>query len=157
MGIYKELQKFCGPSVQNYIAAARTVQGYEDWKTSDQDERQEVIRRWLESQPELAAEKEHNTFHSPRSFFKHGHKSSFDNGKKKHDKEKSSKSKKDRRDEDSSDKHRNTNVGGTITPFSLETAPEFAVTPKDSAEDRAFEQAMKASEGFSSRGETELK
>ena len=159
MGIYKELQKYCGSSVQNYIAAARTVQGYEDWKASDQIERLEVIRRWREIQPEIAAEKEHNTFHSPRSLFKHGHKLSFDDGKKKKsDKGKPShKSHKDRPDEESSSfiQHRNTSVGSTITPTSssVEIAPESTTTlpPRDSPDDIAFQEAMKASDGLSSQ------
>lgn len=158
MGIYKELQKYCGSSVQNYIAAARTVQGYEDWKTSDQGERQEVIRRWREIQPQLAAEKEQNTFHSPRNFLKHGHKSSFDDGKKKSDKGKLfPKSKKDRHDEGLFLKHRNTSVASTVTTSSLETPPDAAVTPRDSPDDTAFEEAMQASGGFPSHGESEPK
>lgn len=162
MGIYKELQKFYGSSVQNYIAAARTVQGYEDWKNSDQTERLEIIRRWREIQPEIAAEKEHNTFHSPRSLFKHGHKSSFDDGKKKKsDKEKlSHKSHKGHHDESSpSLEHRNTSVGSNINPTSSrETAPEFFTgVPRDSLDDMAFEEAMKASDGFSSRRECKPK
>lgn len=156
MGIYKELQKHCGSSVQNYIAAARTVQGYEDWKTSDLNERLEVIHRWQEIQPEIAAEKERNTFHSPRSLLKHGHKLSFDNGKKKLDKWKiSSKSNKDRYDEASPIIHRNTSVGSTITTSSVET--ESALTLRDSSDDRAFEEAMKASGDFPLRSESEPK
>lgn len=162
MGIYKELQKYCGSSVQNYIAAARTVQGYEDWKASDQIERLEVIRRWREVQPEIAAEKEHNTFRSPRSLLKHGHKLSFDDGKKKKsDKGKTlHKSRKDHRDDDSSSfipHHRNTSFGSNVIPPtaspSVETPPQSTTptigVPRDSSDDAAFQEMMKASEGFS--------
>ncbi|MCJ1314633.1 hypothetical protein MMC25_008315 [Agyrium rufum] len=45
-GIYKELQKHLGTSVQNYIIAARTVQGFEDWQHSNEIERADVIQRW---------------------------------------------------------------------------------------------------------------
>lgn len=165
MGIYKELQKYCGSSVQNYIAAARTVQGYEDWKASDQIERLEIIRRWRAVQPEITAEKEHNTFRSPRGLLKHGHKLSFDDGKKKKsDKGKAShKSHKDRHDDENPtliQQHGNTGVGSTVTTASsfFETAPEpTAGVPRDSPDDIAFEEAMKASEGFSPRRESEPK
>lgn len=160
MGIYKELQKYCGSSVQNYIAAARTVQGYEDWKASDQIERLEVIRRWHHIQPEIAAEKERNTFHSPRSLLKHGHKLSFDDGKKKKKSDKGKtlhKSRKDQRDDDRSSSiphHRNSSMGSNIistTSPARETALDCTITPvpRDSLDDTAFQEAMKASEGFS--------
>lgn len=45
-GIYKELQKHLGSSVQNYIIAARTTQGYEEWSLSTHKERVEVVSRW---------------------------------------------------------------------------------------------------------------
>lgn len=159
MGIYKELQKHFGSSVQNYIAAARTVQGYEDWKTADQVERLEVIRLWREIQPEIAAEKEHHTFHSPRSLLKHGRKSSFDNAKKKSDKGRSfCKRDKDRHNAGPPTIHRNTSVDSTITTSSVESAPDFIIVPPvDSPDDIAFEEAMKASEGFFLPGERETK
>lgn len=149
MGIYKELQKLYGSSVQNYIAAARTVQGYEDWKISDRYERQEVVRRWHEIQPELLAEKEHNTFRSPRSFLKHGHKSSFDDGKKNPHRGKSS-SRKDRRDEDLLNEHRNTSIIGATAASPLETRTNTVIPPRGPSDDTAFEEAMQASAGFPS-------
>ncbi|THW29042.1 UDP-Glycosyltransferase/glycogen phosphorylase [Aureobasidium pullulans] len=45
-GVYKELQQLSGSSVQNYIIAARTAQGYDEWHRSSAQERQEIIRRW---------------------------------------------------------------------------------------------------------------
>lgn len=45
-GVYKELQQRMGSSVQNYIIAARTAQGYDEWRSSSQDEREDIIRRW---------------------------------------------------------------------------------------------------------------
>ncbi|KAL9115832.1 MAG: hypothetical protein Q9227_000200 [Pyrenula ochraceoflavens] len=45
-GIFAELQKHFGSSVQNYIIAARTAQGYEEWKNSTPEERTSVIAAW---------------------------------------------------------------------------------------------------------------
>lgn len=160
MGIYKELQKFCGASVHNYIAAARTVQGFEDWKVSDKDERQKVILRWREIQPELAAEKEHNTFHSPRSLLKHDRKSSFDDGKKKSGK-RDSLSKKNPPSSTRGgffSKHRSTSLASSTTGIShIPSTPQIAPTnpvvstrdPTDvTAAAAAFEEAMQASAGY---------
>ncbi|KAF2454706.1 hypothetical protein BDY21DRAFT_352518 [Lineolata rhizophorae] len=47
-GVYKEVQKLYGASAQNYIIAARTAQGYEDWANSTAEERAEVLRKWNE-------------------------------------------------------------------------------------------------------------
>lgn len=52
-GIYAELQKHFGSSVQNYIIAARTAQGYEDWKNSTPEDRTSVISNWKSTQLEL--------------------------------------------------------------------------------------------------------
>ncbi|MCJ1288321.1 hypothetical protein MMC26_007676 [Xylographa opegraphella] len=56
-GIYKELQKHLGASVQNYIIAARTAQGYEDWRLSSPEERLGVVSRWHAAQIELSKQK----------------------------------------------------------------------------------------------------
>lgn len=52
-GIYRELQKHLGSSVQNYIIAARTAQGYEEWRLSTHEERVEVISRWHAAQVQI--------------------------------------------------------------------------------------------------------
>lgn len=57
-GIYKELQKHLGSSVQNYIVAARTAQGYDEWHNSSQKERLEVVSRWQSIQVEVEKEKQ---------------------------------------------------------------------------------------------------
>ena len=57
-GIYKELQKHLGSSVQNYIVAARTAQGYEDWHNSTREERLDVVSRWQAIQVEIEKEKQ---------------------------------------------------------------------------------------------------
>ncbi|KAL1304257.1 hypothetical protein AAFC00_000671 [Neodothiora populina] len=45
-GVYQELQQHLGSSVQNYIIAARTAQGYDEWRSSTQEEREDIIRNW---------------------------------------------------------------------------------------------------------------
>jgi hypothetical protein len=47
-GIYKELRKLYGSSVQGYIIAARTAQGYEDFKNATDSERLDIISSWNE-------------------------------------------------------------------------------------------------------------
>lgn len=51
-GIYSEISKHFGSSVQNYIIAARTAQGFEDWKNSSPEERQNIVNAWKDSQLE---------------------------------------------------------------------------------------------------------
>lgn len=50
-GIYKELMKRFGPSVENYIIASRTAQGYEDVSKSSEEERMAIVKRWKEIKP----------------------------------------------------------------------------------------------------------
>ena len=52
-GIYAEVQKHFGSSVQNYIIAARTAQGYEEWKASSVEQRSTIIATWKSTQFEL--------------------------------------------------------------------------------------------------------
>lgn len=93
MGIYKELQKHFGSSVQNYIIAARTAQGYEDLKKSNLEERLDIVARWHEVQLDLSKEKElarHNSFQGPHCLIK-SKQPSFDQKKQKHDDKKKKK------------------------------------------------------------------
>lgn len=93
MGIYKELQKHFGSSVQNYIIAARTAQGYEDLKKSNLEERLDIVARWHEIQLDLSKEKElarHNSFQGPHCLIK-SKQPSFDQKKQKHDDKKKKK------------------------------------------------------------------
>ena len=46
-----------GSSVQNYIIAARTAQGFDDWRTSTPEERRIVISHWHTVQVELGKQK----------------------------------------------------------------------------------------------------
>lgn len=56
-GVYKEMQKAMGSSVQNYIIAARTAQGYEEWNGASAEERSDVVRRWQLLESELRKKK----------------------------------------------------------------------------------------------------
>ena len=56
-GIYKELQAFNGSSVQNYIIAARTSQGYADWHDSHPQERADIIERWTSLRNDIKKKK----------------------------------------------------------------------------------------------------
>ncbi|TKA81907.1 hypothetical protein B0A49_00140 [Cryomyces minteri] len=56
-GIYKELQKHLGPSVQNYIIAARTAEGYDHWQQSAPEERADIIARWKVAQRDMKKKK----------------------------------------------------------------------------------------------------
>ena len=72
-GIYKELQKRLGSSVQSYIVAARTAQGYDEWHRSTQEERLDAISRWQAIQVDIEKEKQlarHGTFHGPHCYLK---------------------------------------------------------------------------------------
>ena len=75
-GIYKFLQNQFGSSVQNYIIASRTAQGYEDWKSSTVEERRDIIGRWYTVQEDLVIERKkshHHRPHSPPGFKKTKH------------------------------------------------------------------------------------
>ncbi|TKA33339.1 hypothetical protein B0A50_00892 [Salinomyces thailandicus] len=52
-GVYKEIQKQFGSSVQNYIIAGRTAQGFDEWQSSLPEERADVVRRWQMLQKDL--------------------------------------------------------------------------------------------------------
>jgi hypothetical protein len=46
-GVYKEIQKQFGASVNNYIIAARTAQGWEAWLETDKEFQMELVHRYL--------------------------------------------------------------------------------------------------------------
>jgi len=52
-GIYKELRKSRGKNVQDFIIAARTADGLEDWEASTVSEREKIVSRWHEIQSDL--------------------------------------------------------------------------------------------------------
>ena len=72
-GIYKELQRHLGSSVQNYIVAARTAQGYDEWHNSSQEERLDVVSRWQSIQVDIEKEKQlarHGSLHERHCYLK---------------------------------------------------------------------------------------
>lgn len=56
-----------GSSVQNYIIAARTAQGYEDWRKSSQQERHDIVAGWHAAQIELGKQKKQWRSHRQKS------------------------------------------------------------------------------------------
>ncbi|EXJ80823.1 hypothetical protein A1O3_07107 [Capronia epimyces CBS 606.96] len=48
-GIYAEVAKHFGRSVQNYIIAARVAQGYEEWTNTTPEERAQIVSAWHDS------------------------------------------------------------------------------------------------------------
>ncbi|KAF2100516.1 UDP-Glycosyltransferase/glycogen phosphorylase, partial [Rhizodiscina lignyota] len=52
-GVYQEVQRHLGQSVNNYIIASRTAQGYEDFASITREERKEIVTRFLEYQSEM--------------------------------------------------------------------------------------------------------
>jgi UDP:flavonoid glycosyltransferase YjiC (YdhE family) len=51
-GVYAEITKHFGSSVQNFIIAARTTQGYDDWKNSAPEVRAQIVTAWKETKIE---------------------------------------------------------------------------------------------------------
>jgi len=93
LGIHKEVRKLFGSSVLNYIISARTAKGYEDFRASTPQERQDIIARWKSHKTELQSPKQSllndgpdltATGHlSPKGFMQTRH-LSFDERKKLH-------------------------------------------------------------------------
>jgi len=57
-GMYKELKLSSGSSVQNYIIASRTAQGFEEMLQSSVEEREDVVRRWKQMQGDIKRKKD---------------------------------------------------------------------------------------------------
>lgn len=56
-GVYKEMLNALGSSVQNYIIAARTAQGYDEWNRSSPAEREDVVMRFARLGKQLKKKK----------------------------------------------------------------------------------------------------
>lgn len=151
MGIYKELQKLFGSSVQNYIIAARTAQGYEDWRKSTVEERLVVVGRWHEIQIQLGKEKQQvglNSIHGPQGFLKKRHKSFDDRRKIREDKKRQEK---DQRAKLTSKAQ--SNRSGCINSLRhARTYPTVSMTDSDNA---TFEEAIQTSVAATSQGDSE--
>ncbi len=151
MGIYKELQKHLGSSVQNYIIAGRTAQGYEDWKRSIHEERLAVVSRWHEVQIELDNEKEltrHSNFQGPHCLLK-SQQASFEQKKKaRHDKKRQ---KKEERAKANSQVRHDSPGSATRWPHRRHH-PSVNMAQSDNA---TFEEAIQTSVAATSQGDPE--
>ena len=52
-GIYRELRKSRGKPVEDFLVAGRVAEGIEDWETSTELEREQIVSRWREIEPEI--------------------------------------------------------------------------------------------------------
>lgn len=70
-GIYKEIQKRFGVSVENYIMASRCAQGFTEYSRSTSEEREQILKKWETVQGEVVKRK---TRHSGRELRETGKK-----------------------------------------------------------------------------------
>ena len=143
-GIYKELQKRLGSSVQSYIVAARTAQGYDEWHRSTQEERLDVISRWQAIQVDIEKEKHlarHGSFHGPHCYLK----TTIEERKKTLAEKKKEKKEK-----------KNTKANATTDAFAeMHSSHPFVAQTQEvdpSHEGADFEQAIRTSVAATSRG-----
>ncbi|KMU78035.1 UDP-glucose,sterol transferase [Coccidioides immitis RMSCC 3703] len=61
-GIQKEVQKLWSTSVECYIVACRTKQGYDEWNQSTREERQQALCKWYSLGADLEAKAAHSPF-----------------------------------------------------------------------------------------------
>ena len=150
-GIYKELQKHHGSTVQNYIIAARTAQGFDEWNSSSQAERVDVIRQWQAIQLELAQEKhqlKHEKAPSSYRFLKTRH-MNFDERRKL-----ANVRKKQKPDPKTGvPKLAETNAAGLDAP--LRHAHTYPRPSSRGSEDTEFEEAIQQSIAATSKGNPE--
>ena len=149
-GIYKELRKHLGASDQNYIIAARTAQGYDEWDRSSEDDRLNAVRKWHDIQLELSKEKHQVKVHKtppPCRFLKTRH-MSHDEGKTAYGRKARNKFSISKKDDPS-----NAEVGAAPTPLQhAQTYPRASSLHSDSAD---FEQAIQLSVAATSKGNPE--
>ena len=150
-GIYKEIQKHLGSSVQNYIVAARTAQGYDEWHRSSREERIDVVQKWHTIQLELTNEKQnirHGSLHGPSNYIKTHHLNHKERQRIAAEKKRSKPSRKD------SKQLSNESTSPQITHTTSSESGEFegaiqasvaATSQGNPDEDRLIEQAIRAS------------
>ena len=56
-GVYREIANRQGSSVQNYIIAARTAQGFDEWNSATVEERNDICQRWKHMQKDIKKKK----------------------------------------------------------------------------------------------------
>jgi hypothetical protein len=168
MGIHKEVRKLFGSSVLNYMISARTAQGFEEYKDSTLEERQDIINRWREHKAEYQNSKQRlietrrpegqeTGRLSPRGFLQTRH-LSFEERKKLHE-ERKAKREEERHKVHSKDGHQSCPFCSrcnphTHTPRTVQTSPIVLDSPRELAEnpDLEFENAIHASVAATSRG-----
>lgn len=151
MGVYKELQKHFGSSTQNYIIAARTTQGYEDWKSSSQDDRLDVVARWHSVQVEINKERQQVRQignHAPCGFLRTRH-LSFDERKR------IAKNKKTLRREQHNRTDAKTQAGSALSNVPLRHAHVDSTSAMTTSNDATFEEAIQNSISATSKGNPE--
>ena len=150
-GIYKELRKHLGASDQNYIIAARTAQGYDDWGRSSEEDRLDAVRKWHDIQLELSKEKHQVKVHKtppPCRFLKTRHMSHDDGKKTAHDKKARNKFNVSKQSDSNSPE-----IGAVPAPLQhAQTYPRASSFHSDPAE---FEQAIQLSVAATSKGNPE--
>lgn len=167
MGIHKEVRKMFGSSVLNYVIAARTAQGYDDFKSSTPEERQDIISRWNQEKTELQNQRQNildmggpegqeTGRLSPKGFFQTRH-LSFDERKRLHE-ERKTKREAERNKVQSKDGRQSCpfcrrDKPHTHTPRAVQETPAI---PHDADETNAeFEEAIHDSVAATSRGDPE--
>lgn len=142
------MQKHVGSSVQNYIIAARTAQGYEDLKVATREEQSDIISRWdttvteFKTKPKSFSEEVHNNV---QQYFK----SKCDARKKHLDKP----SKKDKKDPSKNLKHSKHHQSDDSP--ALNHANTFPDVNPRASHSNEFEEAIQRSVTETSRGDPE--
>lgn len=149
-GIYKELQKHLGSSVQNYIVAARTAQGYEEWMSSGREERLDVISRWHATQLELSKgmhQVRHASFRTPQEMLRSRHTSYEERERASEDKKKQ---------KDAVDAHRTQSLRSEDAESSAASVQAHLASEQDTDTDSiALEEAIQNSVMATSKGNPE--
>lgn len=81
-GVQKEIEKLFGGNVQNYIAASRVAQGYEEWQQSSAAEKQAVIDQWKLIQKDL--KKKDITDEAVQEYLAQQHRTNLENVSSRH-------------------------------------------------------------------------
>jgi hypothetical protein len=175
MGIHKEVRKMFGSSVLNYMISARTSQGFEDYKSSSLEERNDIITRWREHKAEYQNSKQKlvetrrpegqdSGRLSPRGFLQTRH-LSFEERKQLHA-ERKAKREEERHKVHSKDGRRSCPFCSrchphTHTPREVQQSPIVLAAPNEVVEGSVeeqnleFEHAIHASVAATSRGNAE--
>ncbi|RDW73139.1 putative glucosyl glucuronosyl protein [Coleophoma cylindrospora] len=164
MGIHKEVRKLFGSSVMNYIIAAQTAQGYEDFKVMSREEKLNILARWQEHKTDYKssqqkpkdqpAESQSARGASPKGFFQTRH-LSFDERKKLYAERQKKQERTEMQGEHGSHcPYCSRTTAHDHTPRPTQYRPSFTDATTDS-ENMEFEEAIRASVAATSRGDAE--